>query len=99
MALEILNRLWTPDTGPPGVPGRKALICAVPGCDHPPFPMDQERQWERHVMACAKKHADEIEAVYHEHRTNEFKSVTDTEKYGWLRRRRARTGDERVRFD
>jgi hypothetical protein len=74
------------------VPGRIAeedsqrLICCVPGCEHPGFPMDQMTAWTRHVKECSRKNEDVISAVIADATSDYFRSPADPEHYEHFRR-------------
>lgn len=50
------------------------------------FPMDQGTQWVRHVKACSKRHADELEAEAEYRWNSGIYSPLDREKYDWIRK-------------
>ena len=52
--------------------------------------MDQRQQWQRHVIACEKKHPERIEEHMADTNNNAFTSIYDKEQYRFLRERAAR---------
>ena len=51
------------------------------------FPEDQKQQWARHVGACGKKNLDNLQELVARRESNDFQSVSDKEKFAWIRNR------------
>lgn len=57
------------------------------------FPEEQRQQWQRHVIACEKKHPEVIEALEEARTNNAFTSIYDKEQYRFLRERAVARGE------
>lgn len=74
------------------VPGRIAeedsqrLVCNVPGCDHPGFPVDQMESWIRHVKECSRRNEGAIDQILEDATSDYFRSPADPEHYAHFRR-------------
>ena len=54
------------------------------------FPASQEQQWQRHVIACARKNEELVDrAVYHKREADHVLGIGDEEKHTWVRQRKA----------
>lgn len=74
-----------------------AFVCRVPvsateTCGEV-FYEGERKQWERHMVRCARKHADEIEAASHHRQTDPMRNPWDPE----LAEHMKRVGDRMLR--
>lgn len=88
-----MPEIWIPESARERAEPKRIYRCVVPvgGTEEAicgkEFPVEQHRQFEHHVKACARKHEGEIAALAHRRASDPFTGILDRERHDWIRDR------------